>query len=401
MAAASKVPDSWEDDDCADAGRAEAPDQEERTEDMFQDGPFLEVKVDSWEALPALSKQLIERVQRSMFDHLRRIPAGRLEFNPSTMKLRLTTSSVVWFDKVVQWRGKSKAMQEALLFLSATRETVLPETATASSENCEVVIDGRPLCRFELKKSGSCWKFPKQQCTDYMHGAGPEEQIKAWVCRHASIATDDGSRVSCHQWQHPQLKIEPSEFFQHHDKDQRKAILEGGGRKDYVLLQARRQLQRDLLVFPQSHKTNAQMAANDKFWSVLKLVYDELNHGDCQPSVDCIAFNFGTWESREHGNPHALDCHAHAHVLLTKYGVEKLAARFPIFYGRTDTVEQYRLKDCLELEQERLFGHTMIQMATFNDRLQNIEKQLSQLMAVLLPRSELNTDTSNANEQEE
>ena len=72
---------------------------------------------------------------------------------------------------------------------------------------------------------------------------------------------------------------------------------------------------RDLIVTQfKNHKTNDQSVCDPEIWAV----FAEVLKRD-RESVECFAFNFGTWESAQFRNPYGEQCHAHAHIVLRPF----------------------------------------------------------------------------------
>jgi hypothetical protein len=104
--------------------------------------------------------------------------------------------------------------------------------------------------------------------------------------------------------------------------------------------------------------------------------------------VQCIAFNFGKWEHKEHVNPHAVDCHAHAHVIFTPEGQQALAKVFDIFVGRTDPPPDYVIHDCLEVERDRVLATAVFSIINKINTLEKTMASLSDDIAYIRKRFE-------------
>ncbi|CAF3321517.1 unnamed protein product [Rotaria socialis] len=86
-------------------------------------------------------------------------------------------------------------------------------------------------------------------------------------------------------------------------------------------------INRDLLAFPmpQWHLNNWQLIKLPLFWAVAIYATRMLNRQlekklEGVPKiypVEAIAINFGRWETAGSYDRHLIDCHAHAHLLLT------------------------------------------------------------------------------------
>ena len=97
---------------------------------------------------------------------------------------------------------------------------------------------------------------------------------------------------------------------------------------------------RDIVVFPRTHDVKRTFSHSDMFWDVYNLIRQKLG-----ARVSKVVFNFGQWENGQYANPHALYCHARAHILLTEDGGQVM-----------------RMRDVIELEQQRVIGHELLRM---------------------------------------
>ena len=306
--------------------------------ELWRRGPLRVEKTDgNPESIARVCKNLIDDARETIFDGADRFPNGRLEYHVEVKEARLSVSSVQWFDQVLKSYGKEEAMDMALEFIREVRHHV-PEQKKAAVVG---QVSAPQYCKnyLECKFGVSC------------RDGHPE---KPWCVK--PVSSDDGFSVKCGQYYETALKIKQNLHYH------------------YV---ARRELQRDLLVFPDVHTTNQAFVCDVDTWK-------ELSEITATFQVSHIAFNFGRWESKQHQNPHAVDCHAHAHVILTHAGQQQIASKFPIFKYRTDPPDDYLVQDCVELEQQRVMGN---QLLNLSDRLaemqetQESQKQLIELIA--------------------
>ena len=77
-------------------------------------------------------------------------------------------------------------------------------------------------------------------------------------------------------------------------------------------------------------------------------------------TIEAVAFNMGKWETANSNDPlqYALDCHGHAHFLLTSSAFNALQAhtQYRPLIGRFRDPDGHLEDDCRELETARLLG---------------------------------------------
>lgn len=103
------------------------------------------------------------------------------------------------------------------------------------------------------------------------------------------------------------------------------------------------------------HYTNAELVRSRFFWdSVQKRLValsreSGLRLGDC---LDAVAFNFGAWETDLARDPYALECHGHAHIVLSVAAHEKLCEQeqWKMLRGRYLPPQYYAYADAMELQ---------------------------------------------------
>ncbi|CAF4739436.1 unnamed protein product, partial [Rotaria sp. Silwood1] len=119
---------------------------------------------------------------------------------------------------------------------------------------------------------------------------------------------------------------------------------------------------------PPWHLVNSELVCLPVFWAMAiytcRHLRNELSRekrsNDVQWPVDAIAINFGQWESAASTVKYSLDCHAHAHFLLTLDFIDQCNDDFfrPL-KGRQDAPSYYLYENAKGLEDERLISYEM------------------------------------------
>lgn len=168
---------------------------------------------------------------------------------------------------------------------------------------------------------------------------------------------------------------------------------------------SKRETIRDLVMYatPPWHITNRKMARLPLFWSTViyacQFLYSELrsqtNRDNIQWPVNAIALNFGKWETGGSYSTHAIDCHAHAHLLLTREFISECNETFfrPL-QGRQNAPPDYLHQNAEILERERLLSYelryhqqTMNELKTqVNDIQINMNNMMNMLENILLKK---------------
>lgn len=68
------------------------------------------------------------------------------------------------------------------------------------------------------------------------------------------------------------------------------------------------------------HMTNLELVVLERFWEQVFWVMQTVSsftHLETREVCECVAVNFGKWESKVAQDPYSLVCHAHSHLLLT------------------------------------------------------------------------------------
>ncbi|CAF1197435.1 unnamed protein product [Rotaria sordida] len=127
---------------------------------------------------------------------------------------------------------------------------------------------------------------------------------------------------------------------------------------------------RDLLLHPSPpwHIVNRELVCLPLFWTTAiytcRFLHKELcekkNSDDVKWPVDAIAINFGQWESASSREKYAINCHAHAHFLLTLDFIDECNDNFfRSLKGRQKAPPNYLYENAKLLEHERLLSYEM------------------------------------------
>jgi hypothetical protein len=118
---------------------------------------------------------------------------------------------------------------------------------------------------------------------------------------------------------------------------------------------------------PPWHITNRKLVCLPLFWTTViytcRLLRNELlskSQNDIKWPVDAITINFGQWESAASKEKYTLDCHGHAHFLLTLDFINKCDDKFfrPL-KGRQEAPPNYLDDNTKLLEDQRLLSYEM------------------------------------------
>ena len=392
-----EAPASWEDGEDDNAQVPETKKGDTALASMFARGPFLEQHVVPNAAkLAAASGELLALMNTHIFRG-GRVIAARLEYDLRSNMLRLTFSSVVWFDRLVEWSNPAAATTVAVAYVKATRGTHVEEHPSTTSEACPRKLPSAELCKF-VKNGGVCPSFappaaPRLSAADRAAVAGgdvavarpesrkakPGQPCKFYhpslpVCRK-HVVTDDGSNMVCGQYYMNELVLKPTELRPLFGNINNQ--VEKGGATFYYM--ARRELMREILVLPRIHRSNAELAVMEEAWKAALQFRGDAAAGVIMTPSDLayIAMNFGEWESKQRAVKHAIECHAHMHLGFARSALPRLAL-VPVLKGRTDSAPCYPLQDCIELESARLLASVM---ADHGERLTALGERLTALGA--------------------
>ena len=266
--------------------------------------------------------------------------------------------------------------------------------------------------RFELRYSEGCWRLrasldPVQwfdlllksgttldaiQCaTDYMRYCEREHMYSGHVTRQkagTSACKRDGKCDSydCHHLHHL-WKCQHFVKYTGVAGDGRKCgfptyiedLLANG--KHWVLHRRYSEGTRDLLLMPKPEfveefkfpHSNKNMVQDALFWEVALAetahLADLLKGNN---AVERIVINFGRWESAERQDPNLSECHAHAHLWLTK-GFINASIFGDALADSTGTPEDFLMRNARDLESSRLNAY---RFSYLNERMDKLEKSI-------------------------
>eukprot|EP00742_Colponemidia_sp_Colp-10_P000622 GILJ01000680.1.p1 GENE.GILJ01000680.1~~GILJ01000680.1.p1 ORF type:complete len:374 (-),score=30.07 GILJ01000680.1:140-1261(-) len=253
--------------------------------------------------------------------------AFRLELkrNSTTGKweLRLKLLSISWFDCLVSGHGEAHAVTVAMDYVAKCLQEIgerppIPasDTLIASQTYCSRPADctfGR-TCRNGAHANIFCKELTKD---------------------------NDGKQSKCNWFVRDELVIAPN--------------IEG-----YVVM-CRADPISELQIAPNpkvlGHFDNNILVTRPDFWRV---VFQFIENIELKTTgthvVEGIAINFGKWETKMSVNPRAVDCHAHAHILINGMMMDELAKGngWTACAGRTMSPEDYLEKDIRDLQSYRL-----------------------------------------------
>ncbi|CAF0975032.1 unnamed protein product [Rotaria sordida] len=150
---------------------------------------------------------------------------------------------------------------------------------------------------------------------------------------------------------------------------------------------SKRETVRDLVMYatPPWHITNRKMACLPLFWLTViytcRFLYCELylqtNRNNIQWPVNAIALNFGKWETGGSYSTHAIDCHAHAHLLLTREFIDECNETFfRQLQGRQNAPPDYLHQNAEILERERLLSY---ELRSYQQTMKELKIQIDEI----------------------
>src|SRR5437764_7497278 len=89
---------------------------------------------------------------------------------------------------------------------------------------------------------------------------------------------------------------------------------------------------------------------------------------------------FGAWESEQFKDKRATDCHGQLHLCLTPEVAKNLGKEFDEMENKLNSHINYYLKNCVELETERL---SVYNMNMLNKKVDSMEDSLNKIMKKL------------------
>jgi len=300
----------------------------------------------------------------------------RLELlpNQNDWSLRLKVDSVAWFDFLERSLGLEKATEIARRFYTNSFN-FLRNQPPASNPSGTVPINPSygcttPSCQFHRGL---------QQCRN-----GPIVP----TCGQQVVRTN-GIAMCTFSYLSSDLVVVPFGPLTH--------LVNPIYKSTGYYLRARPEDSRDLVICPVQHTTNTVLACSEPFWKcvILTLAGFVTLAQPPQPSpgtiCEGIALNFGIWETenaREVSKgvvQFAVDCHGHAHILLSPNGFAELE-RIPDFKclrGRFRHPDSHLRNDCSDLQTERLLAaeNSLLRsdVGALSDRMTGLEGRMTGL----------------------
>jgi hypothetical protein len=129
------------------------------------------------------------------------------------------------------------------------------------------------------------------------------------------------------------------------------------------------------------HYTNVELVSMPFFWEqVLAQVRKLRSISTDDRAVEVIALNFGRWESKRAADPYALECHGHAHLLLSEKAQYNLSQKtaWNALRGRHYAPAHYGWADACSLETLYVLPD---EMKSVSKKLDNLTTTLTDLTA--------------------
>jgi hypothetical protein len=371
--------------------------------------------------LGVASATLLSKMQPEIFGGVKvRMLDSRLDLNTLTWGLQLVVSADYWFQNLIT--PKENRLQIARAWVDKTKEEYRL-VWHASNDDGNVVREPfaripdhliekcRGYCRddfvthrrnleddFETKKSFS---FETAQCRrDYTHPSG--------ICIH-EVDKDNGTKAACGWYVMDTLCVQKlcSDYW---------VVLARFDEKNTPI--------RELLVFPRpsawkfvvglangvqllqadgdawGHRTNFDLCRMPFFWKSLQdisnLIVSDFKsvsgrtNASLNDVIELYRLNFGRWESRMAADPNALQCHGHAHIVLSAEAQRCLCnlEEYEVLRGRTedpkaydsDEAKAFELQVLLSAEQKKI-QEEVAQMRSDISEIKELQaKQFEQIM---------------------
>ena len=146
-------------------------------------------------------------------------------------------------------------------------------------------------------------------------------------------------------------------------------------------LGCRREVTRDLLLAPVNHMRNIQYAVYVETWQCIAKVYSIIvSETKVGQPVQGVGINFGKWETGNSNDTskYAVDCHAHLHLILSRAAIDILCkeAGCKGLCGRVEDPEDHLLRDCNELETNRILS---LEHKTLDKKVDNLSAEVKGL----------------------
>ncbi|CAF1355133.1 unnamed protein product [Didymodactylos carnosus] len=151
---------------------------------------------------------------------------------------------------------------------------------------------------------------------------------------------------------------------------------------------------------PPWHVSNRLLVQLPVFWETAILIcrllrtelYDRYEENKIQTdvpwSVDGIALNFGRWETAGATDTGAIECHGHAHVLLSLHFIEQCDdSFFRTLKGRQEPNQNYCRANAEQMERDRLLSAEMkqhrVEMNRLNEKMDKTERRIENVLSYL------------------
>lgn len=125
------------------------------------------------------------------------------------------------------------------------------------------------------------------------------------------------------------------------------------GSTSLFTVEARADPVRDCLILPRpstaGHYDNMTFVSFADTWSFVVEVCRDIV-ALARQAPECVAVNFGAWESLMSRDPNNVECHAHIHLLLSTAAVRELGKTLPAIRGRYDEPSDYAAEDCRAMQ---------------------------------------------------
>ena len=133
------------------------------------------------------------------------------------------------------------------------------------------------------------------------------------------------------------------------------------------------------------HYTNLELSRMNFFWESLWNIQNEIeedykNGGGGGAAVEFFRLNFGRWESARSSDRQALECHGHAHIVLSADAQKVLMRqdKYQALRGRYGDLPPYDQDDALCLEQEVLLGE---EVAAMHQEVKVLSENISTILS--------------------
>lgn len=292
----------------------------------------------------------------------------------NTWTLRLMIDPNVWYPQFLEARGKLEAVTIARKYIDEVKHE--PASTKKASDG---VLSATPQQHLEVSTDDYC---DFSITCSYALGVGCKRKHSDVTCAWKALKKD-GKSAACGWTCFLELLINKAPYT-----DQ------------FFLTQVRsgKLFARNLIVLPRpvefcidsgavslprpqekwpdnwwsGHYSNAQLARMPFFWQQLANRVHALRLEAKDPNaVQIIALNFGEWESKQAQDDYALECHGHAHIILSPQAQSNLAQdpSWSALRGRYNDLDHYALDDAQLLETKFVLGG---EVASLNNKVENL-----------------------------